>query len=378
MLSFLRKIFLPHPEPMNMILIHKKNIINNLEVLQSLQPKAEILPVLKSNAYGHWLKQIVKIIKKLDIPYLVVDSFPEYMIVKKHTKQNVLLLWETLADNYRYFNFKKTTFCIYNSKALEELWKIWKEVRIHLFLNTGMNREWLDEDNLDSFLAVLKQYTNIEVEWVMSHLHSADNAYSNYIDQQIDLFKKMYYKIVEAGHSPKWRHIWNSAWLMKINDDFFNAYRPGLAMYGYNPLSVNDEKFNQWKKLKPALSILSTVISKHNLKYWDWVSYGHTYRSMDTEIVANIPFGYAEWLPRSVSGKILFKIWKKYFKQIWTICMNLSSLLIDKSVNIYDEVEVISENLSSKNTVKNLVDQNWMLIYEFLVWLDKGIRREVI
>lgn len=378
MIWFLRKIFLPHPEPMNMILIHKKNIINNLEVLQSLQPKAEILPVLKSNAYGHWLKQVVKIIKKLDVPYLVVDNFPEYMIVKKYTKQNILLLWETLPDNYRYFNFKKTAFCVYNSKTLEELWKIWREVKIHIFLNTWMNREWIDEDNLDSFLNTLKQYQNIEIEWVMSHLHSADNAYSNNIDQQIDLFKKMYYKIIEAWYSPKWRHIWNSAWLMKINDDFFNAYRTGLAMYGYNPLSVNDEKFNQWKKLKPALSILSTVISKHNLKYWDWVSYGHTYRSMDTEIVANIPFGYAEWLPRSVANKIVFRMWKKYFKQVWTVCMNLSSFLIDKSVSLYDEVEIISENQSSKNTIKNLVDQNGMIIYEFLVWLDKGIRREVI
>ena len=96
MISFLRKIFLPNPEPMNIIYIHKKNIINNLEVLQSLQPKAEIFPVLKSNAYGHGLKQITKIIKKLDVPYLVVDSFPEYMIVKKYAKQEILLLGETL------------------------------------------------------------------------------------------------------------------------------------------------------------------------------------------------------------------------------------------------------------------------------------------
>ncbi|MCF7835417.1 alanine racemase [Candidatus Gracilibacteria bacterium] len=378
MIGFLRKIFLPHPEPMNMILIHKKNILNNLEVLQSLQPKSEIFPVLKSNAYGHGLKQITKIIKKLDVPYLVVDSFPEYMIVKKYTKQNILLLGETLPDNYRYFDFKRTTFCISNMEALQEIGKLRKGVRIHLFLNTGMNREGIDEDNLDKFIEVLKQYPNIELEGVMSHLHSADNMYSNNIEQQIDLFKKLYYKIVNAGYTPIWRHIGNSAGLMKIKDDFFNAYRPGLAMYGYNPLNLSDENFNLGKKLKPALSILSTVISKHNLKYGDGVSYGHTYRSMDSEVVANIPFGYAEGLARSVSGKILFKIGKKYFKQIGTICMNLSSFLIDKSVNLYDEVEIISENQTSKNTVKNLVDQNGMLIYEFLVGLDKGIRREVV
>jgi hypothetical protein len=53
------------------------------------------------------------------VPYLVVDSFPEYMIVKKYAKQEILLLGETLPENYYNFNFKRTTFCISNIQALE-------------------------------------------------------------------------------------------------------------------------------------------------------------------------------------------------------------------------------------------------------------------
>ncbi len=379
MIGFLRKIFLPQPEPMNVIYIHKKNIINNLEALQSLQPKAEIFPVLKSNAYGHGLKQITKIIKKLDVPYLIVDSFPEYMIVKKYTKQEILLLGETLPENYYNFNFKRTTFCISNIQALEVIWKMNKEVRIHIFLNTGMNREWIDEENLDKFIEILKKYPQIDLTGVMSHLHSADKIYGNYIDDQIDKFKKMYYQIVNAGYAPMWRHIWNSAGLMKIKDDFFNAFRPGLAMYGYNPLQESDENFAQWKKLKPALSISSRVTSLHDLQYGQWVSYGREYMTMWNEKVAIVPFGYAEWLPKSVSGKIIFSNgWRKYFKQVGVICMNLCSILVDWSVNLYDEIQIVSENQSSKNTVKSLVEQSGMITYEFLVKLDRGIRREVI
>jgi alanine racemase len=379
MINFLRKIFLPKSEPMNVISLHKKNIINNLEVLQSLQPKAEIFPVLKSNAYGHWLKQITKIIRKFDVPYIVVDSFPEYMIVKKYTRQQILLLWETLPDNYYHFNFKKTTFCISNIPALHSLGKINKEVRIHIFLNTGMNREGVDEGNLANFLQVLKQYPHILVTGVMSHFHSADKVYSNSIDEQVEKFKKMYYKILEAGYSPVWRHIGNSAGMMKLKDDFFNAFRPGLAMYGYNPLDVSDEQFNQWKKLKPAMSIISRVVSLHELQYGEWVSYGQEYRAMENQKVATIPFGYAEWLPRSASGKIIFgNGWRKNFKQIWTICMNMCSVLVDWSVNLYDWIEIISENLSSKNTLRNLVEQSGMIPYEFLVKLDRGIRREIV
>ncbi len=77
---------------MNVISIHKKAILSNYDFLQTLQPHAEIFPVLKSNAYGHGLKQMVKILRKTDAPYLVVDSFPEYQIVKKYSNKQILLL----------------------------------------------------------------------------------------------------------------------------------------------------------------------------------------------------------------------------------------------------------------------------------------------
>jgi alanine racemase len=77
---------------MNVITIEKKTIFRNVEILQKLQPKGDIFPVLKSNAYGHGLKQMVKILRRTDVPYLVVDSFPEYQIAKKYSNKDILLL----------------------------------------------------------------------------------------------------------------------------------------------------------------------------------------------------------------------------------------------------------------------------------------------
>jgi alanine racemase len=70
-----------------------------------------------------------------------VDSFPEYNIVRRHSKFNVLIMGETLPVNYKEFNFKRTTFCVYNLETLQALSKLNKKLKIHLFLNTGMNRE---------------------------------------------------------------------------------------------------------------------------------------------------------------------------------------------------------------------------------------------
>jgi alanine racemase len=80
----------------------------------------------------------------------------------------------------------------------------------------------------------LKQYPQLFVEGVMSHFHSADAPESSSLvalekgslQEQIDLFKQMYYTILEYGHTPRWRHIGASAGLLKMEEEFFNAYRP--------------------------------------------------------------------------------------------------------------------------------------------------------
>lgn len=92
MLSFLRSLFSPRVKPMNVVWLRKKVLLQNFEYLQSIQSNAALFPVLKSNAYGHGLKQIVKILSRLDLTYIAVDSYPEYVIVKKHSDIPVLIL----------------------------------------------------------------------------------------------------------------------------------------------------------------------------------------------------------------------------------------------------------------------------------------------
>ena len=385
MLDFLKSIFGPHVSPMNTIRIRKSSILHNLEYLQSLQPTSAVFPVLKSNAYGHGLKQLVKILRNVDVPYVVVDSYPEYQIVKKHSDHHILVLWETLPTNYRWFDVKRTAFAVYNMDTLKALGRRNKHVKVHLFLNTGMNREWIDIDNLKSFLEELKNYPHITVDGVMSHFHSADlpdqsqhhDFDTSTIEQQIQMFKKAYYQILEYGHAPRWRHIGNSASMFKLKEDFFNAWRPGLSLYGYSPLEKEDPAFVLTKPLRPALELRSTIVSTHIVWPGDWVSYGHKYKHHDREVVAAVPFGYAEWFSRVASGKLTYIIWKKKLPQIGTICMNLSSFLIDEKIHVWDEVQLISADQKMPNTIYALADASETIVYECLTRLDKGIRREI-
>ena len=370
----IKKIFRPRVEPMNKICIYSKKILHNYDYLQSFQPQSAMFPVLKSNAYGHGLELITKILNKTDAPYLVVDSFPEYQIVKKYSNKNILLLWETLKKNYKKFNYARTTFCVYNIETINYLAKKNKHIKVHLFLDTWMHREWLTDDDLVNVLEFLKDYPKIEIEGVLSHFYDADKK-ENHMAGQIEKFKNMYHTIVNYWYTPKWKHIWSSAGILKMNDKFFNAYRPGLYLYWYTNLDHDDDAYELTKRLRPALTINSRIISLREIDEWDGVSYEKTWKTDSKALIATVPFGYFEWLPKSASNKIVFKYKKQDIWQVGNICMNLCSAKVDKW-ELFDDIEIIW--LEWQDTIMELAKASWKSPYEILVWFDRNIRREII
>ena len=368
---------MPEVEPMNCIKISKSALLDNYNYLQSLKPNASLFPVFKSNAYGHWIDQMLEVYKWLSIPYIVVDSYPEYNIILRHSKFKILLLWETLPINYKAFNLKRTTFCVYNLETLQTLAKLRKKVNIHLFLNTWMNREGIDSDLLPNALEFLKDYPFINIEWVLSHFHSADKMS---MDTQIEAFKMMYHLILDYWHTPKYRHIWASTGLLKINDEFFNAYRPWLVLYGYNPLSEDEDGFDLGSQLKPALSLSSRIVALNSVPYNEWVSYGPQWKQLEktNKITATVPFGYMEWLPRACRDKIKIHHKDEYIQQIWSVCMNLSCYMWNENILIWDSVNLIETESDSPCTVESWAQAANTIPYEILVHLDRWIRREIV
>ena len=374
MLQRLKNLRKPKVETLNTITIHKSAIINNVKLIKHIKPHNWIFPVLKSNAYGHWILQMLEILEEEKFPYLIVDSFPEYQIIHNNSKFKILIMWETLPENYRYFDYSRTSVVVYNISTLNYLISLNKRIKIHIFLNTWMNREWIQEKDLERFLKLLKNNPKISLDWVMSHLYDADSDWENHVNQQIETFKKMYSVITEYGFSPIWRHIWASAWMCCIDDDFFNAWRPWLILYGYSPFSKENEKL---KWLKPALSLNSRVISLQKLTNEDWVSYGHKWIAIEDCWSATVPFWYYEWWLRNLSWKLTYYYQWKPIEQIGTICMNLSCCLADSNMKIWEKIELISNDINKKNSIIAIAEQANTIPYEILIRLDRWIRRVI-
>ncbi|MFZ4632411.1 MAG: alanine racemase [Patescibacteria group bacterium] len=382
MINFFRQLIKPKYETLNKIEIDAKKIISNFNYLKDKQGSAEIFPVLKSNAYGHGLKEMCLIINHTSAPLVIVDSFPELQIALKYFKRKVLVLGEMPLKAYDYCEFSRTEFAVYNDKTLKHLSKFGRKIKVHLFVNSGMNREGIKD--IKSFISINKEYLDkVEVVGLCSHLASAESS-SILNESQKDEFFKALDDLREAGYFPRWIHLGNSAGLLTIDNQILTAYRPGLALYGYNPLSDSeDSDYDINLALQPALKVKSRVVSVQRVLANEPVSYNETYRAIKDTNIAVIPFGYFEGLDRRLSNKAEFSITsidsKFWAKIAGKVCMNLCCLDAgDENVQKGDEVIIISDDKDDRNSILEISKLMDTIPYEVLVRLQTSTRREIV
>lgn len=376
MLNFLRKLIKPKYEAMNIVEIKADNILANFSYLKSLKPGAEIIPVLKSNAYGHGLKEICQILNRSEAKIIAVDSYPEAQIAYNYFKGKILILGEMPLDVYAYCKLKRTEFVVYREETLKELARYAKKAKIHLFFNSGMNREGVDD--LAGFIDNnFKDLNKVDLVGFCSHLASADELDSPLIQHQETAFLKALELLREKGFNPKYIHLGNSAGIFSLNSSIYTAFRPGLAFYGYNAFTEKN-----LAELKPALEIKSTILKITNLEAGQSASYNESYIATKKTKIALIPFGYFEGLDRRLSKQVYFEILnneKKIFAKLaGNVCMNLSCLdLENNDVPVGTKVKIISSNKSNLNSLEN-ISRLGGGIYETLIRIQANIRRKIL
>lgn len=385
MIDFLKKIIRAKYQTLNTVEIIKDNILHNVDYLYSLQEQAEIFPVLKSNAYGHGLKEVCQILNYSPVKMVAVDSFPEAQVVYKYFKGKVLFLNEMPLKVYKYAKKNRSEFVVYNLETLKYLSRFGKKAKVHLFLNTGMNREGID--NLEMFLEKgIKYLDKVEVTGFCSHLAESEIDGSNMNRDQEEAFMEG----LELLHSykifPTWVHLGNSGGTFILNNPALTAFRPGLAFYGYSPFSAENKYYHLAKNnLKPALRLYSTIISVQNIRTGDRVSYSNNFQAERDMNSAVIPFGYFEGLNRRLSNKAEFLIksdkQSSWAKILGTVCMNMTCIdggSIDENKLLKSQVQIISELNEDRNSVENLAKLSDSIIYEFLVKINSSIHRKIV
>ncbi len=352
-------------ETLNRIEILKKNILHNFDFFQKENPDCEIWPVLKSNAYGHGLTIIAKILKQRKFSYLVADSYFEALKIHEVSPQPVLLIGYTLPQNLRLMDFRKIATIIYDAETVKALGSIRQKIKVHLKINTGMNRQGINPEEVNNYLDLIKKYKNLELEGICSHLSDADGATDDYTRRQENIFLDAIKQIHAAGFSPRFFHLTNSAGSGKIKNPVCNTTRLGLGLYGYGA-----------PELRPALRFITTLIKINKLQKGDKVSYNCSFTALKDMRIGVIPVGYYEGLDRRLSKNGSVKFHNNYLPILGKVNMNLTMIGLENiKIKKYDEIEVISSNPEAKNSIENMARLCKTIPYDILVKLNESTRR---
>lgn len=380
LIKWLKSMRYPY-KPLITINIDKNRLISNIKAFMSLTGGRSVAPVLKSNAYGHGLIEVAKIIEDkmigdIDfaskIPFFVIDSYFEAVALRaKGIKTPLLIIGFTYNDNIINSNLKNVSFVITSLDSLIQLKEVDHPIYIHLKIDTGMNRQGLKFKDLEKAIYILKSNTNIKLQGVCSHFADAENPDQKFTLRQIENWDQTL-KVINENFNPKYIHISNTAghnFAQKINA---NVFRLGLGMYG-----VAEQK-NIYTK--PVLEMKTIVASVKNIDKGESVGYNCTFTATKPMKIATIPTGYYEALPRKLSNIGFVKINNHFAPIIGKISMNISTIDITDipNVNIGTEVTVISNESTDKNSITNIAKLTDSITYETLIYLPQHLKRIVV
>ncbi len=378
LLSLLRTIkkSLSRYEPLVEVLIHKEHIIHNIETYKTHAKNLQIAPVLKSNAYGHGLLNIAKILDTHPIPFFVVDSLFEAIILRNEKIHSpILVIGHTTTNNIIHNTLKHVAFTIATIEQLKELsHALTHPQSIHLKIDTGMHRQGIALNELEYSIELIQNNNYIHCDGICSHLADADNSDEHFTLLQIERWNsivKLY-----KHHFPhlKYTHLSASAGISYREKINANVFRLGLGLYGINPspLIALD--------LKPTLEMKTIITALRTIAEGECVGYGLTFRAHKEMKIATIPVGYFEGIDRRLSNKGCVKIKNQFCPIIGRVSMNMSSIDISAipDIKIGESVTVISAHKEDLDSIEHIARLCNTIPYEILVHIPPHLRRRVI
>lgn len=299
---------------------------NMREIRRITSPGAEVMAVVKADAYGHGAIQVARVLLENGATRLAVSMLDEAIELRKHgISAPILTLGHT--DPRRIpevieFDLAQTVYAEDFAEALSvEAKNQNKDVRIHIKVDTGMGRiGYLTGDDSVSEILRISRMPGIVVEGIYSHFASADEPDTDYSRIQFERFMEMTEILENKGLVIPVKHICNSAGILRFPHMHLDLVRAGLIVYGMWPKGCPDA----YKPitLQPAMTLKSSIVHVKDLPAGSFISYGRHFVTPRESVIATIPIGYADGYSRRLSNRAQVLLQGKRAPVVGNICMD--------------------------------------------------------
>lgn len=361
---------------------------HNYETIKALlNPGCEIIAVVKADAYGHGVENVVKEYTSIGCTYFAVSNLEEAMQVRSANEEcSVLILGYTppeYASTLALNNISQSVFDMSYAKRLSECSvKAGVQVNIHVKVDTGMSRlGFVYHDSVSDASSVgqaveVCRLPGLYPEGIFTHFVSADEGENGevFTRLQYDLFRTFIEQLEFEGITFSLRHCCNSAATVLYPEMHLDAVRPGVILYGLSPSPCIRGKID----LKPAMKMKSVVSMVKEISEDSPVSYGRRYYTGDKTVkIATIPVGYADGFPRALTNNTGVKIGDSFAPQIGAICMDQCMLDVTGIENVKEDmtVTVFDDKPGSPISVDAIAEKTGTINYEIICGINKRVPR---
>ena len=376
--------------------ISRSRLLDNFHLLHSLAAPAELLTVVKANAYGHGAVTCAQIFAANGAKWLGVTSMEEGVRVRAAClgaevfNAKVLALYGLWPGEAETALAHGITPVVWEQVHLDEAARPGQPLPVHIEIDTGMSRQGVRLAELPALLDKLELLPSLRLDGVLTHFHSPEMLDSPANHEQFAQFVTAVDTIYARGFRPRWIHAGNSASLLepgaeamaKLAEkyDARAMLRPGLALYGYAPRFTGGAAPAVAEKLKPALTWKSCVSSLRTIGPGETAGYCATFRATRPTRLALLTVGYADGLNRLLSncGAVLLR--GRRAPIAGRVSMDLTTVDVTDipGVEIGDEAVLIGAQGTEVITAYDHADLAGTIPYEILCNINVRVPRVMV
>jgi len=362
---------------------------HNLRELRKELGKATILcAVVKANAYGHGVKQMVPLFRSAD--WFAVNSLEEGIELREiGEKRPVLILGHVplaeLGEAVRH-NLDLT---VYNRETLEALTRLDLKnpglTRLHLKVETGTGRQGVLPEQVRGFVEQLQSVPQAELVGVSTHFANIEDTLNHdYAQSQLDKFQQALGVLEDMKVSPEYIHTAATAAVILFDKTHFNLVRAGIGIYGLWP---SRETYlstllghRPVPDLRPVLTWKTRIVQIKQLPEGSYIGYGCTYRATRPIRVGVLPVGYADGYDRKLGNTAYVLIRGKRAPVIGRVCMNLTMVDISDipRAGLEEEVVLLGRDGEERISAETIAEWAGTINYEVVTRISSLLPRRVV
>jgi alanine racemase len=353
---------------------------HNIECIKSLAGAARIMGVVKANAYGHGLIRVARELLDCGVHQLGVAFLEEGIVLRRAgITAPILVLGGIIGNQISYFienDLMITASSVFKLKQIEETAAaLGKRAKIHLKIDTGMERIGAHYYNADQIFAAAVAARHCELCGVFSHFAASHAADGSFTALQLERFLEALEFFPRRSLPTPMRHIANSGAILQHPEAILDMVRPGIMMYGAYPA----EETKRTVPLQPVLSLKTRVVYFKVVPEGSPVGYDGTWVAPCDTRVVTLPVGYGDGYRRSLANQASVLIHGKRYPIVGNISMDQVMVNIgqDSAYN-NDEVVLIGPQGNDCITCEEIARLADTTSYEILTGINTRVPRTYV